>query len=72
MPKRGKLLTLFEMGKIAGLQQCGKSVLEIAEFENFSIFLHTRLPMFFSDRKFEGVNLDGRWYLKYDLLRNYS
>ena len=31
MPKRGKLLTPFEMGKIAGLQQCGKSVSEIAE-----------------------------------------
>ena len=31
MPKRGKLLTPFEMGKIAGLEQCGKSVSEIAE-----------------------------------------
>ena len=36
------------------------------------LFSHTRLPMFFSDQKFEGVNLDGRWYLKYDLMRNYS
>ena len=31
MPKRGKFLTPFGMGKIAGLQQCGKSVSEIAE-----------------------------------------
>ena len=31
MPKRGKSLPPFKMGKIAGLQQCGKSVSEIAE-----------------------------------------
>ena len=31
MPKRGKLWTPFEMGKIAGLQQFGKSVSEIPE-----------------------------------------
>ena len=31
MPKRGKLLTPFEMGKIAGLQHCVKSVSKIVE-----------------------------------------
>ena len=43
------------------------------KFEIFSIFFHIQdCQCFFSDRKFEGVNLDGRWYLKYDLMRNYS